>query len=586
MARTKLDQDVQIRQSNTFDDDLPFGPTLETDAASLQDDLNAIRSQVKRGFGLTNWHDEPVAVGGGWIYIENITVAGGESVTNRIFQDDPANTVLQSATVSTGTMNIVVRASYPLVRVAGVDAELTRVSGAYYSGSVPIMLGASGPIEAVVLTPDGEDGALDTCDVTLDLPPAITAAAFTGPYPTGPGGLQTEVKAGDTFQVQVTADKAFDQVDVQDFGAGISQQIAVPSGLSATVSITIANRGTAAQALAARVRVRDSVTAAYSATRDTNFGGGTTDGVHVVTLNNLHPSGAVSLVVYPGGQGALKGVESATVINTAADYNSIAYSDPTAAQLSIANPAVFEGSKSVTCTAGAIYNGATTNFRYLMTRNANGAQTTVNAVVIIANVAPTIMVMEPAARLRSGGNNGTAAQDHVITLSSNQPLLSAPALDADSGGSRGTFLGMWAGGPSVWTRSLRVSELVPDEKGTFTWEALLATGLAGLTQSTISGDGSYALGGMVQRDLTFAAFATTTAIGAEVSDFSKVQAGQFTATASQSIRQPIGTAPPVINGYTIDAVGVNPTTLIWLDTVAAGTNSGGTAQLLAFEETI
>jgi hypothetical protein len=221
-----------------------------------------------------------------------------------------------------------------------------------------------------------------------------------------------------------------------------------------------------------------------------------------------------------------------------------------------------------TATGLAIYNGATTNFRYTMTRAANAAQTVVNGVVVIAGVAPTVTVAEPAARLRSGGNDGTAPQDHTITLTSSQPLLAAPTLNADSGGQRGTFLGVWAGGAS------------------FTWEGLVATGLAGLVQNSISGNATYVLGGWVSRDITFAAFATTASIGTEVSDFSKVTAGQFTATASASIKQSIGTAPPVVNGYTIDATGVNPTTLIWLDTIAAGTNSGGTAQLLAIQETV
>jgi hypothetical protein len=131
-----------------------------------------------------------------------------------------------------------------------------------------------------------------------------------------------------------------------------------------------------------------------------------------------------------------------------------------------------------------------------------------------------------------------------------------------------------------------VSELVPDAKGTFTWEALLATGLAGLTQSTISGNATYVLGGWVPRTITFAPFATTALIGTEVSDFSKISAGIFTATNQQSIKQAIGTPPPVTNGYTVDATDVNPTTLIWLDTAAAASNSGGTATLQNIEEAV
>jgi hypothetical protein len=46
-----------------YDDTLPFGSTLETGAEDLQDDLNAIRSQIRRvifGTGPGNWYDNPI----------------------------------------------------------------------------------------------------------------------------------------------------------------------------------------------------------------------------------------------------------------------------------------------------------------------------------------------------------------------------------------------------------------------------------------------------------------------------------------------------------------------------------------------
>lgn len=48
MSRTFLRQDTQIRQSDLFDDTLAAGATLETGAVSIEDDLNALRSQAKR----------------------------------------------------------------------------------------------------------------------------------------------------------------------------------------------------------------------------------------------------------------------------------------------------------------------------------------------------------------------------------------------------------------------------------------------------------------------------------------------------------------------------------------------------------
>lgn len=48
MGRNIIRQDVQVRQSDLYDDTLAAGVTLETAGISLEDDLNALRSQVKR----------------------------------------------------------------------------------------------------------------------------------------------------------------------------------------------------------------------------------------------------------------------------------------------------------------------------------------------------------------------------------------------------------------------------------------------------------------------------------------------------------------------------------------------------------
>lgn len=516
----------------------------------------------------------------GWIYIENLAVSGG-SVTNKIYQDT-GNTVLQSVTASSLSVDITVRASYPLVEIDGNSATLTRDgSGGFYSGTVSVTLSGAGNVIAKVLTPDSEDGSTDTITISIDLPPTITSAVFTGGYP----GIQTELKENDTFQLQVTSDKSFDRVVLAAYGASKAANIDVTPGLSATVSITAADQGDSAQLLATRLQVRDSVTAALSASYDTDTPG-SVDGINVVNLNDLRPSGAVGAITYPATQSAVKNVESATVANTAINFDTIAYVDPTSLQISIANNTTFEASKSVTATSSSVFNNSTTNFRYTLDRVANASTTVVNGIVVIADVAPAIDITLPASRLRSGGNNGTSVQSHVVTLTSNQPLLSTPTMDADSGGNRGTFSGSFAGGSSVWTKSMTVSETLIDEKGTFTFESLVSTGLAGLQQTVINSGASYTLGGFVSRNLTFAAFATTTSIGTSVETFSKLSANIFTSTNQSALRQPIGTSPSVTNGYTIDAIATNPTSLIWLDTPASSANSGGTAQITNVEETV
>jgi len=535
----------------------------------------------------TGTFDLVVDAGEGSIYITDVTVPGG-TASGKDWQNPVEETVLQEVTVSDTTFDVHLVSSYPLVTVHGVNAELPlHANGTDYAGSVSVTITGPGKVVATVNTPDDKTGAKDTVQVNIDLPPTVTAVNFNGPYPTGPYGLQTEVKEGDTFQLQVWASKDFDAVEILDYGAGQADLIIVPAGTSATVTLTVANRGTLAQQLPARVRVRDASTGAFSATRDTNTGVPTPlDGVHVITLNNLFPSGSIIGYNYPGIQLALKLFQQATVDHTASNFDVIQYSDPTGIpQIVVENDSTFEASKTVTCQNPGLYNDSIKNFRYLMTRNANGSQTTVEGTVVIADIAAVITMILPYSRLRSGGEDGTLPQDYTITLSSNQPLLNAPSLSPAAGGDKGSFIGSFSGGPSMWTRTFRVDETVPDQKGVFAWTGLVATNLADTDTTVVGVSPTYELGGFVQRTVTWAAFQTLATVNVEVVDFSKVQAGLWQATNQQSLRQPIGTSPPVTDGYTIDATGVNPTTVIWLDTDAASSNSG-TADLYEFEEIV
>lgn len=514
--------------------------------------------------------------GAGWIYVTDAETQAAVPVASKTYQD-LGNTVLTSFTTPDPALRFTVRASYPLVRVDGTDAELPiDAGGGFYEGTVDVTV-APGDIVCQVIKPDGQDATTSTVTVTLDTPPQILTLSFTGGYP----GSQTELKAGDTYMVTGTTDKAIDLVEIVDAEAFSFSQTGA-GGTAFTVTGTIADRGTTTVARPGRVRVRSATTGAFGPTRDTDQGGGTTDGVDLVFLSNLFPTATIGTITYPVTQGALKGSEQATVAMTTANVDSIAFNSPTS-ELSITNPTVDEATKTVTRIAGT-YNVTTNNFRVVATRSANDAQTINEAVVNIANVAAVITVTEPAARLRSGGNDGTTIQNHVITISSDQLLNALPSLSEDAGG--GTFTGSWAGAVpgASFTRTLQVHD--DDTKGTYTWQSLTATNLAGIVTSVITGDSQYTLGGFVQRSLTFAAFATTTTMDVEVVDFSKLTAGIFTSTNQTALKQSIGTSPPVTDGYTIDALSINPTTVIWLDTAAASANSSGTAQITDVEETV
>lgn len=518
--------------------------------------------------------------GGGFVYIADAEPISG-TITDKVFQD-AGNNVLQSFTSSQATVNLRIRASYPIVRIDGVDTALT-LDGNTFEGlvqaTIPTGSGAQ-DVTVQVRDPNGDLQASDTVSATVNAPAELLTLAFSGGYP----GAQTQLKAGDTFQLVGTANQPIDAIQLNDSGAGNGALITFAATTSFSVPVTIPDRGGLPSTADLIAAPRDATSGALGATLSTNASGAGVDGVNTVQLSNLAPTAVFGAITYPATQGALKGSESADLVFTFSNASTVVFSSPTA-ELSITDPTTLETTKTVTRIAGDT-NESTPNIQAVVTRAANGAEITVNSTVLIQNVAPTISLSLPQARLRSGGNNGTAAQNYTLSLVSDQQLAAAPSLATDSGGNRGTFTTAFSGGPSTWTRTLQVSETVPDEKGTFTFEGLSATNLAGLSQNTIGSGASYTLGGFVARTLTFGPFATTTNIGTEVNDFSKLQAGVFSATGGAALRQSIGTSPPVVNGYTIAAVDVNPTSLIWLDTAAASTNSGGTATISNVEETV
>lgn len=58
-AYSLLRQDDQIRKSSTYDDTIAFGlTTLVSNAVVIEDDLNALRSQIKRILGTANWYTD------------------------------------------------------------------------------------------------------------------------------------------------------------------------------------------------------------------------------------------------------------------------------------------------------------------------------------------------------------------------------------------------------------------------------------------------------------------------------------------------------------------------------------------------
>jgi len=421
------------------------------------------------------------------------------------------------------------------------------------------------------LSIEHEDGAITSCTIALDSPPVISSANFTGGYP----GTQTELKLADTFSLNIVSDIPIIAVQLDDYGAYSAQSFSVVSGTNHTVIGVIANRGTTVQSLGAKVRVQKSTGSwsTYYLTEDD----GSVDGTNLVKLNNLYPTVSTGTKTYPASQGALKDSETATIVNTVTNYDTVLYDSPNG-DLTITNATTVETPKTVTRLSGN-YNISTNNFRITATRTANNAISTTQTVIYIAHVACTLTVTEPASRLRSGGNDSTSAQNHVITITANQNLYSAPTLVA---GAEGVFQGAgFAGSGTTWTRSLQVTDTMV--KQVCSWGSISGTNLAGIQTVVITGDSTYTIGGFVSRTITLPAYTNTIVFNTEVIDYAKLT---FTwSVKALPNKRVVGTSTvPDANSWSIDALSINPTTAIILDTAA--TNSSSVPTTVIIEELV
>lgn len=508
------------------------------------------------------------------IYITNVEPANpADNVGNKTKTAD--NHTLLSCLSSTTMVRVTVEAVAgpsaftPVVKLDGdIDVPMVRVNadGILFRGSANIDLTQLGSAPYTVTATHG-DGGEGQVTIAMDAPPAIISASFTGGYPAG----QTELKAGDLFNVQFTADTPVVEYEIRDAGAFVAKTGTLTPGVNHTLTgLVVADRGTATQNLGFQVRVKKA-SGTWSAWFNTQAQGTQTDGVSYVKLNNLYPTITMGTVEYPAGKEALDSGNSATVNHTVSNANGYTYTSP-GGQLTISSPNAFEAAKTVTHLSGG-YNDNTNNFTLVARRTANGASATASVVVKIASVAPQVTITLPATRLRSGGNNGTVAQNHVITLTSNQALIEAPSLNAPEG----TWSGNWTpdAAKKVWTRTLVVHD--DDDKGTFTFNSLQAKSISGRIQNTIQGSADYVLGGFVFRTLNVPAFPNRqAAIGTMVVNTAKLRCSNLSKGASGSLNflyQATQTA--AADRYTI----LTGNTWYNCDNANASSNTGGTMQI-------
>lgn len=505
----------------------------------------------------------------GQVYITNVTPTATGIVGAKEYVPDtvPANAVLTAASSDTVNVRVHIHAEggvaffSPSVTINGVNAVLTKSAvGAsvdasrVYTGYADIVVSATGdtPINVVSSTGATAAGVVRM----LAAGPAFSALVI-GSLP----GAQTEAKSGDV--ITVTGSVANDATYAEILASGAAASIAVltlgaadsaGAGFKTVTGTFTVGSGTGSRTISARARNS-------FGTYGTTFGSSNS-----ITLNQTYPTiGAIS-IAYPASQGALKGTESATV--TATITNADTYSYTSSADLSVGSPTTYAAGKTVSRVSGTYVNG-TNNYFISATKASNGATSTAQAAIKIANVAPTVAISisgNPSRLISS-----PAGQNYTVTITANQVLNSAPTLVASSG----TWQGSWSGSGTTWTRTLRIADA--DLKGAQTFNTLTATGLANVVGSTITAGANYTVGGFVMRQITFAAFSQFEPIGTQVLDISKVTAKYSGAGSNLSLQN---STANVFQGFTItDAAGVYAPTgthIFITDADFAGANTTGT----------
>lgn len=404
-----------------------------------------------------------LAANGGNILIQSIVPQNedAEEVSNEVYHDIAGETALESCTTSTLNVIISITSSFPMCRIGTTDIELDEliVDSGVYSKDVLYTLPADATeIRVDLLLPNDTLGAGYTVELEVVAGPTLLTLHFTGGYP----GAQTELKAGDTFQITGTTDVACNAARIIDFEACDLNVQVFASTNSFVITGVIADRGTTVQALAAKVQARNS-DGAYGPVMLTSATG-VIDGFNLVNCNNVYPTftdNGFSNTTNPGAV-AFKGVEAGDQDTVVINYTTILYSSPHG-DFTVANTTAYERAKGITCLNPGDYNDSATNYRIVATRTTNAASATFNKIIEVADTAPTLTVTQVPARMRSEAT-------HVITVTSDQNLSGAPDLNTVVSGTwQG---GGFAGSDKVWTRSLLVEH--SDARGTAAWTQVAA----------------------------------------------------------------------------------------------------------------
>ena len=216
-------------------------------------------------------------------------------------------------------------------------------------------------------------------------------------------------------------------------------------------------------------------------------------------LNNLSfPSVNIGVISYPNSQQAIKSTESATLNNTASNFDIITYSSQNN-QLSIDNSSSFQSLKNVSYLNGS-YNiksdGGDNNIKISATKNSNGITIEKEDVINIANTPLSLSIINLSQKLSSSPSGN---QDQ-FSLASDQLMLANPTLSTDTAQANSSTLSQNSQGTGKLSNSYTITALDVDTKGTFSWQAS-AVNLAGIETTSIAVNPTYKLEGFSSRTI-------------------------------------------------------------------------------------
>ena len=484
-----------------------------------------------------------------WITDITPTSTGIVSAKTYVPGTIPSNVVLSTAVSNTFNVTVHVAVaggelSYsPTVSINGTQATLTQSSTPrWFTGIVNLTLTGT----SATVTATSSENSTSVVNLTLATSGPSVLTLIFGAYP----GTQTALKSGDHITCSGTTDPSATSIVV--YGTTLTV-----SGGAFSGTLTVGSQS-----------------GSYypTAVASNSFGtaGATFTSITALNLDQTYPTISGVSITYPVGETAFGTGGVGALNNTITNYSSVTYSS---SNFSIASPTTYATSKVITNTASGYITG--NNITITAVRTNNNAVTTYNAAALIATVAPTasISISGSPVQLISSPTGIT----YTINLTTSQPIVSAPTLNA----TYGTWSGSWSGSGSSWSRGLIISDATPRGTGTFT--TLSITGASGLVGSTITSGSTYIVGGSNQRILTYAPYSRVAAIGTSVYNQNNTVAS-YTGGNTLTLHTDNGV---YVNGYYIansdGTYNANGSYLGISDTAFAGSNGTGTLEL-TFQE--